>query len=41
MTRTGSQRHSKKNICEGTGKVHLKTGNEGPEGERMYGSTLP
>jgi hypothetical protein len=41
MTRIGSQRHCKKEICNCTGKVHLKTGNEGPEMERMYSSTLP
>jgi hypothetical protein len=27
--------------CEGKGKGHPRTGNEGPEGEQMYSSTLP
>ena len=28
-------------ICKGKGKVHPRTGHEGPEGEQMYSSTLP
>jgi hypothetical protein len=27
--------------CKGKGKVHPRTGHEGPEGEQMYSSTLP
>jgi len=26
---------------KGKGKVHPRTGHEGPEGEQMYSSTLP
>ena len=26
--------------CKGKGKVHLRTGHEGPEGEQRYGCTL-
>ena len=28
-------------IGKGKGKVHPRTGHEGPEGEEMYSSTLP
>ena len=28
-------------ICKGKGKVHPRTGHEGPEGEQMYSSTPP
>jgi len=31
-----------KNLAgKGKGKVHPRTGHEGPEGEQMYSSTLP
>ena len=29
------------NKCKGKGKIHLRTGHEGLEGEQMYSSTLP
>ena len=28
-------------VRKGKGKVHARTGHEGPEGEQMYSSTLP